>query len=109
MALVFTAVKVSADKKSTVFLASGAVRSLEELAHYKPYQEFLNEVPKGCSIDTTLSVYQYGEGEKFNATFEELAYFTIRMNNGADFLKDHCKALGGVVMPYVVWNIVEKK
>ena len=72
-------------------------------------QEFLNEVPKGCSIDTTLSVYQYGEGEKFNATFEELAYFTIRMNNGADFLKEHCKALGGVVMPYVVWNIVEKK
>ena len=40
MALVFTAVKVSAEKKSTIFLASGAVRSLEELSHYKPYQEF---------------------------------------------------------------------
>jgi hypothetical protein len=108
MALVFTAVKVTAEKKNMMFLAPGAVRSLEELIHYKPYNDFITEVGKDSSIDTTLAVYQYGEGEKYNATFEELAYFTIRMKNGANFLKDHCKALGTPMLPVVINKYVEK-
>ena len=108
MALVFTAVKVSAEKKSTLFLAPGAVRSLEELVHYKPYHDFLNEVGKEATIDTTLSVYQYGDGEKYDATFEELAYFTIRMKNGANFIKEHCKALGNPMLPIIISKYVER-
>ena len=108
MALVFTVVNSTADKKKLIFLAPGAVRSIEELVNYKPYHEFVKELPKDSSIDTTLAVYQYGEGEKYGATFEELAYLTIRMNNGTNFLRDHCKALGTPTLPTVISRIIEK-
>ena len=49
------------------------------------------------------------EGEKFTATFEELAYLTIRMNKCADFLNGHCKALGNPIMPFVISKTTEKK
>ena len=109
MSLVFTVVNSTADKKKLTFLAPGAVRSIEELVNYKPYHEFAKELPKDCSIETTLSVYEYGEGEKFTATFEELAYLTIRMNKCADFLNGHCKALGNPIMPFVISKTTEKK
>jgi hypothetical protein len=109
MSLVFTVVNSTAEKKKLIFLAPGAVRSIEELINYKPYYEFVKEIPKDSTIETTLAVYEYGEGEKYTATFEELAYLTIRMNNGVDFLKDHCKALGNPILPLVISKVVEKR
>lgn len=108
MSLVFTVVNSTAEKKKLIFLAPGAVRSIEELVNYKPYHEFVKELPKDCAIETRLSVYEYGEGEKYVASFEELAYLTIRMNNGVNFLRDHCKALGSPTLPTVISRIIEK-
>ena len=108
MSLVFTVVNSTAEKKKLIFLAPGAVRSIEELINYKPYHEFVKELPKDCSIETTLAVYEYGDGEKYKATFEELAHLTIRMNNGTNFLRDHCKALGTPILPTVISRIIEK-
>lgn len=37
-----------------------------------------------------MEAYLYGEGETFQASLEEIAYFTQRMEMDADFLCDSC-------------------
>ena len=101
MALIFTAVKMNAGTNEANFLVSGAVKSLDELVQYKPYQDFLRKITKKCTIETRLAVYQYGEGEEFDATIEELAYFSIRMHNDVSFLENHCKFLDSFKLPAI--------
>ena len=99
MALIFTVVKMNAGTHEANFLASGSVKSVDELVQYKPYQDFLRKLNKECVIETSLAIYQYGEGEEFDATIEELAYFTLRMNKGVAFLQNHCKSLDCLKLP----------
>lgn len=91
MAVLFSAVKLTAGDKETEFLAMGIPKELGDIEGYTAFENFVDELSENTAVDVHAKAYLYGEGETFTATIEEVAYFTLRMEGRPDFLSARCK------------------
>lgn len=94
MALLFSAVTLTAEDRRTEFLASGFPNSERDLAGWTAYENFIGEVASEQEIGVHVQAYTYGEGEVFKATPEEVAYFKMRADRDKRFLTGHCESAG---------------
>lgn len=89
MAVLFSAVTLTADNNQVEFLAAGIPRDSDDLEGWTAYENFMDELDSEQEVSVHVEAYLYGEGETFKATPEEVAYFKMRADADEDFLHDH--------------------
>lgn len=90
MAVLFSAVTLTADNNQVEFLAAGVPRDADDLEGWTAYENFVDELDSEQEVSVHVEAYLYGEGETFKATPEEVAYFKMRADADEEFLHDHC-------------------
>lgn len=90
MAVLFSAVTLTADNNQVEFLAAGIPRDADDLEGWTAYENFVDELDSEQEVSVHVEAYLYGEGETFKATPEEVAYFKMRADADEEFLHDHC-------------------
>ena len=94
MAILFSAVEVSAGEDSVRLLVSGSPKNTEDLSGWKAYEYFLMDIGKEAEVTVDVMSYLYGEGEVFKASVEEVAYMGMRIRMQDHFLEDRCRCVG---------------
>lgn len=90
MAVLFSAVTLTADNNQVEFLAAGIPRDADDLEGWSAYENFMDELDSDQEVGVHVEAYLYGEGETVKATPEEVAYFTMRADADEKFLHDRC-------------------
>ena len=90
MAVLFSAVTVTAGDQETEFLVRGIPRELGDIEGYTAFEEFMEDIDEETEVSVHAEAYLYGEGETYTATLEELAYFYLRIEMREDFLSARC-------------------
>ena len=90
MALLFSAVTVTAGDEETELLVGGIPREYDDLQGWTRLENFLEAIDEETEVSVHAEAYVYGEGETNTATPEEIAYFMMRMEMQEDFLTGHC-------------------
>lgn len=94
MAVLFSAVTVTANGDSEEFLVGGIPKVYDDLKYWTKFDSFIEKVNRETKIVVHTESYIYGEGEVVKAMPEEIAYFMKRINSDSDFLSTHCKNIG---------------
>ena len=92
MAVLFSAVTVTAGEKQSKFLVAGIPKQYGDLEGWILFKEFMDELDEECTVKVHADAY--GEGEDFIATPEEVAYMTQRRQDRPDFLEARCHERG---------------
>lgn len=90
MAILFSAVTVSAEDAQAEFLVFGIPASVEDLKDWTAFSELASRLDREQELTVHVESYLYGEGETFRASPEEVAYLTMRANRDPAFLSGHC-------------------
>lgn len=90
MALLFSAVTVTAENAEAEFLTFGAPASAEDLEDWTAYSDLLDQLAREQELSVHVETYLYGEGETVKASPEEVAYLTMRAQRDPAFLSRHC-------------------
>lgn len=90
MALLFSAVRITAGDDEVEFLVGGIPRELGDLEGWSAFDDFTENITEETEIEVHALAYLYGEGETVDASPEEVAYFMKRMDMNYSFLSDHC-------------------
>lgn len=90
MALLFSAVTVTANDQSVEFFVGGIPREFDDLEGWTAFDSFMEDIDEESEIAVHTESYLYGEGETFKATPEEIAYFMKRIEMRSDFLSSRC-------------------
>lgn len=96
MAVLFSAVTLTADNDRVEFLTGGIPRDADDLEGWTAYENFMDELDSNQEVRVHVEAYLYGEGESFKATPEEVAYFTKRAETDAQFMHGYCDNIEGV-------------
>lgn len=96
MAVLFSAVTVTAGDQEKEFLVRGIPRELGDIEGYTAFEEFMEDIDEETEVSVHAEAYLYGEGETYTATLEELAYFYLRIEMREDFLSARCDNIEGV-------------
>lgn len=96
MALLFSAVTVTADGEETELLVGGIPREYDDLEGWCKFDDFMGLFPNDTEVSVHAEAYIYGEGETVRATPEEIAYFMKRIEMREDFLSSRCDSIESV-------------
>ena len=96
MAVLFSAVTVTAGDQEKEFLVRGIPRELGDIEGYTAFEEFMEDIDEETEVSVHTEAYLYGEGETYTATLEELAYFYLRIEMREDFLSARCDNIEAV-------------
>ena len=80
MALLFSAVRITAGDDEVEFLVGGIPRELDDLEGWSAFDDFTENITEETEIEVHALAYLYGEGETVDASPEEVAYFMKRMD-----------------------------
>lgn len=94
MAVLFSAVTVTAGDRKAEFLVAGIPKQYGDLEGWTRFEEFMEDLDEDCTLNVHADAYMYGEGKDFIATPEEVAYMTIRRQDRHDFLESRCHECG---------------
>ena len=90
MALLFSAVTVTANDDKIELLVSGIPKEYDEMEGWTDFDDFVNLLREESEVSVHAQGYLYGEGEIVDASPQEIAYFLKRMETDDHFLTDHC-------------------
>ena len=90
MAVLFSAVMLTADNNQAEILAAGIPRDADDLEGWTAFEDFMDGLDSEQEIGVHVEAYLYGKGETVKATPEEVAYFAMRADADEEFLHDHC-------------------
>ena len=90
MALLFSAVTVTANDDKIELLVSGIPKEYDEMEGWTDFDDFVNLLREESEVSVHPEGYLYGEGEIVDASPQEIAYFLKRMETDDHFLTDHC-------------------
>lgn len=107
MSVLFSAVTATSDSDQVEFLVAGIPKSYADLKGWAIFDNFINKTNTEQDIKVHVAAYLYGEGERFIATPEEVAYFTKRAAQTDDFFYEHCTDVG--YSDFVISRTTRKK
>ena len=90
MALLFSAVTVTAGNDETEFTVGGIPREYDDLVGWTAFDDFMENVDAETEVSVHAEAYLYGGEEAVTATPEEVAYLIMRMERDENFLAGHC-------------------
>ena len=96
MALLFSAVTVTAGYDEAEFTAGGIPREYYDLVGWTAFDDFMENVDAETEVSVHAKVYLYGSEETVTATPEEVAYLMMRMERDDRFLAEHCDSIEDV-------------
>lgn len=96
MALLFSAVTVTANDQEVEFLVGGIPREFDDLEGWTAFDRFMEDINEETEVSVRAEAYLYGEGESVRAPPEEVAYIMKRMDMKADFLSSRCDNIDSV-------------
>ena len=79
MALLFSAVRATANDQEVEFFVGGIPREYDDLEGWTAFDRFMGEIDKETEVAVHAESYLYGEEETYRATPEEVAYFMKRI------------------------------
>ena len=101
MSIRFSRVSAMTKDKAAVFFVSGIPSSQEDLNGWTAFQTFTKDMNKDEVITVSVDTFDYGEGEPFEATPEEIAYIYMRENMRPDFIEKRTNKVG--TSSFVIW------
>lgn len=96
MAVLFSAVRVTAGNEEAELLVGGIPREYDDLEGWRIFDEFLAELSEETQVNVHAEAYLYGGEETYKATPEEVAYFMKRLEMDENFLCDSCDCIEDV-------------
>lgn len=86
MAVLFSAVTLTANDQQTEFFVGGIPREFDDLEGWTAFDKFMEDLDEETEVGVHVEAYLYGAEETYKATPEEIAYFMMRMNQDDTFL-----------------------
>ena len=86
MALLFSAVRATANDQEVEFFVGGIPREYDDLEGWTAFDRFMGVIDKETEVAVHAESYLYGEEETYRATPEEVAYFMKRIEMDDTFL-----------------------
>lgn len=90
MALLFSAVTVTANNEQIKLLVGGIPSDYDDLEGWSDFDDFMESVYDETDVTVHAEFYLYGEGETVKATPEEIVYLIKRIMDDDNFLTGHC-------------------
>ncbi|MCQ2470421.1 MAG: hypothetical protein MJ147_00110 [Clostridia bacterium] len=89
MALIFSRViATNRNEETTEFLVSGSVKTEQDLIGWTAFDEFVSANKNNGAAVLHIETRSYGAEEPVDATVEEVAYLTKRMEMRSTFLEN---------------------
>lgn len=90
MALLFSAVTVTAGDEEIELMVRGIPRECDDLVGWTAFDDFIENIDAETEVSVHAEAYLYGGEETVTATPEEVAYLMMRMEKDENFLAKHC-------------------
>ena len=103
MAVLFSAVTVTANDDKIELFVSGIPREYDEIEGWTDFDDFVNLLHDESEVSVHAEGYLYGEGEIVDASPQEVAYFLNRIETDERFLTDHCTNIENADFTFV-WS-----
>lgn len=93
--IIFSEILCRADNTDyiAIGLVSGTPVCYADLIDWKVFQNFLAECTADSRVLVEVRTFGYGEGDKFDATPEEVAYMKQRCGMNDRFLEERCELI----------------
>ena len=101
MALLFSAVTVTAGNEEIEFTVGGIPREYDDLVGWTAFDDFMENADAETEVSVHAEAYLYGGEETVTATPEEVAYLIMRMEQDEKFLARHCDNIEDVDFSFV--------
>ena len=79
MAVLFSAVSVTANDQEIEFYVGGIPREFDDLEGWTAFDNFMEDIDEESEVSVHAKAYLYVDEETYKATPEEVAYFMKRM------------------------------
>lgn len=90
MALLFSAVTVTAGNEEIEFTVGGIPREYDDLVGWTAFDDFMENADAETEVSVHAEAYLYGGKETVTAMPEEVSYLIMRMERDETFLSGHC-------------------
>ncbi len=87
MSIRFSRISAMTEDASALFLVGGRPTVQADLDGWTAFDSFTEELPANTVITIHIETFLYGEGEVFDASPEEIAYFYKRLELRPDFIE----------------------
>lgn len=94
MALLFSAVTVTANNEQAELFVGGIPSEYDDLEGWADFDDFMNLIYEETDVAVHAEIYLYGEGETVKATPEEIVYLIKRIADDENFLASRCDNIG---------------
>ena len=103
MALLFSAVTVTAGEDEIELLVGGIPREYDDLEGWSEFDDLMYFISEETEVSVRAEAYLYGEGESMRATPEEIDDLMQRIKDDSGFLNRCCSKLESVNFTFV-WS-----
>ena len=103
MALLFSAVTVTAGEDEIELLVGGIPREYDDLEGWSEFDDLMCFISEETEVSVRAEAYLYGEGESMRATPEEIDDLMQRIKDDSGFLNRCCSNLESVNFTFV-WS-----
>ena len=103
MALLFSAVTVTAGEDEIELLVGGIPREYDDLEGWSEFDDLMCFISEEPEVSVRAEAYRYGEGESMRASPEEINDLMQRMKDDTGFLNRCCSNLESVNFTFV-WS-----
>ena len=103
MALLFSAVTVTAGEDEIELLVGGTPREYDDLEGWSEFDDLMYFISEETEVSVCAEAYLYGEGESMRASPEEIHDLMQRMKDDTGFLNRCCSNLESVNFTFV-WS-----
>ncbi len=93
MSIRFSKVKLRSEETTGLFLVGGMPYSQRDLMGWTAYKSFCEGLKENSPVSACVETFEYGEGEPFDATPEEVAYIYLRSEKRPDFIEARTKKI----------------
>lgn len=93
MSIRFSRISAMTNKASALFLVGGIPATQEDLNGWTAFDSFVEDMPKDEVVTVHVETFVYGEGEVYDATPEEVAYFYQRIEMRPDFIESRTEKI----------------
>lgn len=105
MALLFSAVTVTAKDKKVEFLVGGIPREFSDLEGWTVFERFMEDISEDTTVKVHAEANIYGGEEIVKATPEEIAYFMKRIEMDENFISSRCQNIDKVDFDFT-WSLL---
>ncbi len=91
MSVCFSRVKLVSADRAAIFLVGGVPASQKDLNGWKAYDAFRENLDAPATA--YVEAFEYGEGERYDATPEEVAYIYMRSEKRPGFIEARTRKL----------------